>query len=116
MAGVAIDFPGVTALNNLARIHYVHSVGVAGYHPQVVGDDYKRDAEFAGQGLHQLQNLGLDRHIKGGCRFISDYEPGITAKGHGNHRPLPHTAAELVRVLAYPPFRVGDTHSCQQVD
>jgi len=43
VAGVPIDVPGRPPLDDLAGIHDVDPVGVAGHDPQVVRDDKQRD-------------------------------------------------------------------------
>ncbi len=50
----------------------------------------------------------LDDDIEGGHRFVGDHQIGLEGQGQGDHGPLPHTAGELMRVVAQPVFRQPD--------
>ena len=41
---------------------------------------------------HQIEDLSLNGHIQGSCRFVGNQKARVAAKGHGNHYPLPHAA------------------------
>ena len=110
MAGIGVDLPGRPPLHDPARVHHVDPVGVAGHDAEVVGDDEHRDAELAGQVLQQLQDLGLDGHVERRGGLVGEDERRVAGQRHGDHDPLAHAAAELVRVLAKPPLRVRDPH------
>ena len=46
----------------------------------------------------QLKNLRLNGNIKRGRRFIRNQNLRFTDERHGDHDPLPHPAAELMRI------------------
>src|SRR5215831_2502327 len=60
VAGVPIDPSGRPPLDDLAGIHDVDPVGVAGHDPQVVRDDKQGDPVLPAEILHQIQDLGLN--------------------------------------------------------
>ena len=49
--------------------------------------------------LQQAQHLPLHGHVQGGGRLVGQDERGRAHQPHADHRPLPHAAGELVRVL-----------------
>ena len=78
-----------------------------GDHAEVVGDHYDGRAVLLLQLDHELQDLGLDRHVQGRRRLIRYEYLGVAREAHRDHGPLAHAARELVRVLLGPPG-VGD--------
>ena len=57
---------------------------------------------------HQLEDLGLDRHVEGRGGLVGDDERGPAGDGHGDHHPLAQAAGKLVREGLGPARRVGD--------
>src|SRR3712207_9198031 len=43
-----------------------------------------------------------DGDVEGGGRLVGDEQVGLAGDRHGDHRPLPHAAGELVRVHVDP--------------
>src|SRR5688500_10389851 len=102
VAGVPVNISGRPPLNDFACIHNVNPIGVAGHDSQVVSNDNKGDAIPPTEILHQLQYLGLNRHVQGSGRLVGDDQLGVAAQRHGDHDPLEHTAAELMWKLLDP--------------
>jgi hypothetical protein len=75
-------------------------------------DSHPQSFLKAGQ---QIEDLRLDRHIESRGRFVCEQYVRVTGQCHGDHRPLPHAAGELVRVVVQPPLRVGDRHQAQHL-
>ena len=48
---------------------------------------------------HQVEDLGLDRHVERGRRLVGDQQLRVAGERHRDHHALAHTAGELVRVL-----------------
>ena len=64
-----------------------------------------------------MQDLRLNRNIQGGCRFIGDNQSRFrTRQRHRDHRPLPHTAAQLVGVFVSPFFRFGNFYEIEELN
>ena len=55
----------------------------------------------------QLEHLALDRDVQRGGGLVGDQQRRGAHQPHADHRPLPHAAGELVRVLLGPPVRAG---------
>ena len=63
---------------------------------------------------HQVENLGLDRHVERGGRLVGDEQLRVAGERHGDHHALAHAAGELVRILVDALFGVGDADHLQQ--
>ena len=70
---------------------------------------------FLAEGPHQIEDLGLDRHVEGRRRLVGDDDVGLRREGERDHHPLAHAARELVRVLLHPQLRLGDPDLPEQV-
>ena len=116
VAGVAVQLAGGGRLHDLAGVHHVDPVGVAGHDPQVVGDDDDRRPQVAGQLGEQFQDLGLDGHVQGGGRLVGQEQLGVAGEGHGDHHPLAHAARELVGIVVDAGLGLGDAHHLHQLD
>ena len=40
----------------------------------------------------------------------------MARQGHGDHRPLPHAARELMRIVVDPPLGLGNLHLAEHFD
>ncbi len=67
------------------------------HHPEVVGDKQKRDAAVVAQVGKQIDDLRLNRHIKGRDGFIGDDKIRVEDQRPGNTDPLTLAAGELMR-------------------
>ena len=63
----------------------------------------------------QIHDLGLDGDVERGGRFVGDEDVRPTGKRHGDHRPLLHPAAQLVRVIPHPLARIDNADLLQPV-
>ena len=64
--------------------------------------------------IDQLQNLGLNRHIQGRGRLITDEDFGIPGQGDGDDNALTHAAGELEGILFNPLLRFRNAHVLHQ--
>ena len=85
-------------LDQLAEVHDADRVGHVADHGQVVGDEQVRQAAFAPQFLHQVEDLGLDGHVQGGYRLVGHDHRRAEHQGPRQSQALPLAAGELVRV------------------
>src|SRR5262252_6308350 len=106
VAGVAINIPGCSPLDDLAGIHNIDPIGVAGHDPQIVRNDQKGDPVLPAEILHQIQYLGLNGHVEGRGRLVGYDQLGVAAQRYGYHHPLQHASAKLMRKLREPALRV----------
>ena len=65
---------------------------------------------------HEVEDLGLDRHVERGGRLVGDEELRVAGEGHRDHHALPHPAAELVRVVLQAAPRGRDADELEQLD
>jgi hypothetical protein len=102
----AEDLLGRAALDDPPCVHHRDLVGRLGHHAGVVRDDDDRDSEAPLDVIEQRQDLGLHRNVERGRRFVGDQQLRLVAECRRNHRPLPHPALELMRLLvdALAPF------------
>ena len=68
---------------------------------QVVGDEQVGQVELGLQVLHQVDDLGPDRHVEGRDRLVGDDEVGLDRQGAGDADALALAAGELVRVAVH---------------
>jgi hypothetical protein len=81
-----------------------------------VGDQDDRGPGRLLRGLEHLQDLRLDGHVERRGRLVGDDHVGVVGDRHRDHRPLAHTAGELVRERGRPLLRVGDADQVEQFD
>ena len=103
-------------LDDLSGIHREHPITGLRNDPEVVGDQEQRRPMLCAELDDQVQHLGLDGDVEGGGRLIGDQELRLAHQGHGDHRPLPHAARQLMGVFAIATFRFGNPDLGQQVD
>src|SRR5439155_193269 len=64
----------------------------------------------------QLEELTLDGDVEGGGRLVGDQDRWFVGQAHGDHRPLPHAATELVGIVFKPRLRGGNPHLLEQLN
>jgi len=101
-------------LDNVAGIHHKNSLRIAGDNPQIVGNEDQRGIQFFCDIPYQFQQLGLDGNIDDRSGFVRNNKLRLAGDGNGNHCPLPHAAAELMRKVIDTAFRVWDAYHFQQ--
>ena len=87
-----------TALHHLAQVHNGHMLRDMLDQGQIVGDEQIRQTEFLPQIQEQITDLGMDGHVKGGCRLIADDEFRIGDQCPGDGNSLALSAGELKHV------------------
>ena len=107
MLGRTEDVALVRVLDHTSGVHHGDVVGHLRHDAQVVGDEDEAHAVPLAEPAEQVQDLGLDRHVERGRRFIRDQERGFVRDRHGDHGALTHTAGKFVRVLTYADLRLG---------
>ncbi len=103
-------------LDRAAGVHHLDVVGQLGDHAEVVGDDDDGGVELTLQVPDQVQDLRLHGHVEGGGRLVRDQQVGVAGQRHRDHRALPHTAGELVRVGVHPLVRLRDADPVEHLD
>jgi len=107
--------PCFSVLHELAGVHHGHLAGCLGDDAQIVGNEDHRCPQFALKLFHEFQDLCLNRYIKSGCGLIGDHKAGSAGQRHGDHHPLAHPAAQLMRIVSHPLFRFSYTHRSQHL-
>ena len=80
MFGIVEDGVDVPALGDYAKVHNGHIVGHLGDHAEVVGDEHDRHAQLILQPAHELQDLGLGRHVQGRGGLVGDQQAGVAER------------------------------------
>ena len=83
-------------------VHHQYPVAELLHQRNVVGDKENGEAAplLGSQGVQQLQNFLLHRHIQRGGDLVADQKPGRDGQRPGDRRPLALSAADLMRVAA----------------
>ena len=116
MAGMIEKLLAAALLGNVARVHDVYPLGVAGNDAQVVRDDDQRHVRLPDNIPQQVENLLLRGHIQGSSGLVGNQQLGVAGNGHGNHHALTHAPGKLVGIMVDPAFRIRDTHHAEQLD
>jgi hypothetical protein len=87
-------------LHDPTGIHDNHAVTELGDEIEIMCDEQYRQFELVAYPAKEGDDLGLDRHVEGGRRFVGDKQLRATCDRHCNQHALAHTAAELVGVAA----------------
>ena len=106
---------GRRLLHDLSGVHHRDPIGPAGHDAEVVGDEQDRHAVAVAQPVEHLEDLRLHRDVERGRRLVGDQDLGLRGQRDRDHHPLPHAAAELVRVGVEPRGRIGDPHLLEQL-
>src|SRR6516165_3981704 len=90
-----IEYPGGgAAFDHGPAVQHERFVRELAHHGQVVADQDVRDVGFVADVGQQVQDLGLDRHIQRGDRFIEDQDGGLRREGTRDRDSLPLTARQ----------------------
>ena len=103
-------------LHHLTGVHDRDPIGHLGHDAQIVGDEDDRGAGRFLQVSHEIEDLGLDRHVEGSGRLVGDQELRLTGQRHGDHDPLGHASGQLVRIRQSPGLGVGDADPLEHLD
>ena len=106
----------VGLLDHPAGVHDDDPVGDLGDDAEVVGDEQNRHADLAPQLVEQRQDLRLDGDVEGGRRLVGDQQQGVAREGDRDHHPLPHSARQLMRILAEALLRGRDLDQLEHLE
>ena len=110
-----VEHPGHWPLfHHPAVAHHHHLLGKGTHQRQVVRDQQHRHAELLLQVGQQLHDAGLHRHVQRRGGLIGNHQLRPAGQRHGNQRPLPLPARELVRVRGRTALRILDARQPQQ--
>ncbi len=114
--GPVIDVSALAQLDDPSCIHHHDVVTVLGHHAEIMGDQDDGRFELVLQPVDEVQDLGLNGHVQGSRGLVGNQEVRVQRKGHGDHGPLAHSAAELMRILPGPLLRPGDPNQLKEID
>src|SRR5918994_2402341 len=103
-------------LDHLAEVHDDDFFGHLGDDTEVVGDQHHRHPGSLLDVSDQIEDLGFSGDIKGCRRLVGDEQLRLAGERHRDHRPLPHAAGELVRVVVNPLVCAGHTDKIEHLD
>ena len=95
---LAEQFPTIGELRDAAEIHHGDAVADVLHDAHVVGHEDVGQAEFALEGLQEVEHLGLDGDVQGGDRLIAHDEVWLQDQRSCDPDALALAAAELMRV------------------
>ena len=83
---------------------------------QVMGDQQDRHSATSLDILGECQDLGLDRQIENGRRFVGHQWIRFNGERHRDHHPLALTTGQFVRILGQSGSRFADPDFPEQLD
>ena len=86
----------VGKFGDLSQVHYGHPLADMFHNAQIVSDEEIGQAEFFLKIVQQIENLGLNRDVKGRDGFVADYEFWIENQSPGDSYTLSLPSAEFV--------------------
>ena len=99
--------------HNLSVPQHHHVVGHAFDNAQVVGDE-EHGGSMAGLEVpDEVQNFFLNVGIQRGGGLVANQQRRLPGHGHGNHNPLPLSAAEFVGIALGQILGGGELHLLQ---
>src|SRR5436190_15564057 len=115
MPGRLEDLLGRARLHDHAGVHDVHALAHAGGAAGVVGDQDQRGVAVGDERAEEVEDLRLDRHVERRRRLVGDEQLRLAGQRHRDHRPLAHTARELMRVVGEARVRARDADLVEQL-
>ena len=91
---ICVDGSG---LDDDAVLHHHDAVGEVGHHAHVVRDEDDRRVEALVEVAHQIEDLGLNRHVQRRRRLVGDQQQRVARDRLRDHRALPLATRQLVR-------------------
>ena len=98
MVGVPEDRLTIGHLGDSPKVHDRDTIADVLDDAHVVGNEHVRQAELALEGLEEVQDLRLDRHVQGRYRFVTYQQVGFKDECPGDADALPLATREFVRV------------------
>ena len=109
------DLGGRSQLHELARVEHADAIGELGHRGEIVRDEHDGGPDLAVQRPHELQDMRLHDDVEGGGRLVHQEHVRLAAERHGDHDPLLHAAAQLVRIGGGDARRVVELDQPQQL-
>ena len=116
MAGVGEDFLHGALFHYAACVHDNNIVGHLRNNAEVMGDEHDGRVDAVLQVAQQIQNLGLNRHIKRRGRLIRNDDLGVAGQRHSDHDALTHTAGQLMREHRVDTLAVSNADHLEHLD
>ena len=96
-------------LDDLASMHHGDTAAQVADHGEIVRNEDQRQREALLYVVEQIENLGLNRDVECGHRFVQDEKLGLEGQSASNPEPLPLATAERVWVaLGHLPGKAYD--------
>jgi len=103
----------VGVFDDFAQIHHRDAMADVFDHGQIMGDEQVRQVQLRLQIHQQVNNLGLDRDIKGRDRLVTDDHLRVQGQGPGDANALTLTAGKFVGVAFQ--LRLAQAHALEQL-
>ncbi len=102
------------SFDDVSGIHHIDLPGKVGDYTQIMGDPHDSHPKLLLEASDQIYNLCLDGDVQRSSRFVGNEEFRVAGEAHCDHRPLPHTAGELVRIVIQSVTCIRDAHQGQE--
>jgi hypothetical protein len=102
--------------DDLTGVHHSDPIGASGNDSEIVRDQQDGHAPAGSQVIEHLQDLGLHRHVQRGRGLVGYQDLRLGGQGYRDHDPLPHAAAQLVRIRLEPLNRIGNAYLLEQLE
>ena len=79
-----------------------------------MGDQDQRGIVFPDKAAKQVEDLGLCRYIKRGCRLVGDQQFWLERHCHGNDNALSLAAGQIVRIASKRELRCRQANPLQR--
>ena len=116
VAGIIEDRRRRSRLDDAPVIHHLHGVGHLGDDAEVVGNQHDARLGLCGQGLDQLEDLGLDRDVERRRRLVGNQEPRTARQRHRDHQALALPTRELVWKVVDSLLGIRNTYLLHQLE
>ena len=104
------DFFNCTVFYNFTGIHDRNLICNTSHNTKVMRNKDSCEMIFLLQGFEQVNDLRLNRYIKGRCRLITDKNIRAASQGNSNNNPLTHTTWVLERIFFETFFRIWNPY------
>ena len=98
MARILIQLPAVCHFRHHSQIHDAHPVRNMADHGQVMGDKKIGQTQLFLQLAKQVDDLGLDGHVQGRDRLVTDDKLRLHSQSPGNSDPLTLAAGKFMGI------------------
>ncbi|GAA3170771.1 hypothetical protein GCM10020255_059340 [Rhodococcus baikonurensis] len=116
MSRVVQNICGTAGFDDSAALHDQDPVRTICGHSQVVRDQEHGGTGFGDPLVEMVENASLNRDVESTGRLVGDDEGRVRDKRDADQNSLPHTAGQLVWVLACSDLRSVDTRALEHLD